>query len=226
MDLFDTDPGEHPECRYCQGFLSPNAVEKDALWNRPILQSSNFVVIPTLGHFIPGWLLIVSRVHVPCVGALDLTVFDELCAVKTKCESLLAALYGQSISFEHGSCSYGPSATCVEHAHIHVVPTNEDLTEVLAQHFSGCRVHKFEELTVMFAQKRSYLMYEDAHGVKTVFDTPIVPSQYLRMLLASRVGRLEKYDWREYSGESELRDFMSRLNNLSRRAEHEAVSTT
>ncbi len=44
-----------------------------------------------------------------------------------------------------------------------------------------------------------------------MYETPLLPSQFMRMLLARRLGLLEKFDWREYPGQVELDTFLSTL---------------
>ena len=211
--MLDPNPSEHPECRYCAGFLRADSNKPDAPWNKTILESRNFVVVPTLGHFIPGWLLVIPREHHLCLGALDDELMSELTAVKRKSEDLLRGIYGAVIKFEHGPCLSVTVGTCVAHAHLHIVPTKEDLRSELASFFRGREIHGLHELSFLFEHKCPYILYEDDAGSAAVYETPLIPSQFMRMLLARKIGALAKYDWRDYFGLEELASFMRHLEN-------------
>src|SRR5579864_8573109 len=135
MSVGSRDPVDHPECRYCSGFLAPDATGKGLPWNTPVLESEHFVVVPTLGHLIPGWLLLIPRQHYACLGALGPDLRSEVMDLKAESESLLKRLYGPVMKFEHGPCSPGTGGTCVSHAHLHLVPTTKDFTTELCANF-------------------------------------------------------------------------------------------
>lgn len=219
-------PSEHPECRYCSGFLSPDASAKELPWNTPVIESSNFVVVPTLGHFIPGWLLLIPRLHYPCLGALDPDQLSELMEVKARSEALLKSLYGAVIKFEHGPCSPGTAGSCVSHAHLHLVPTWKDFHSELCTNFTGRRIGDLFELSSEYRNGSPYLFYEDDTGLASVYQAPLIPSQYMRMLIARHIGRLDQYDWRDYPGESEITIFLQELQKAQlRRVVNELLAT-
>jgi hypothetical protein len=43
-------------CCLCSNLVSENSNE---VWNRPLFESANFVVLPSLGSLVQGWLLLV-----------------------------------------------------------------------------------------------------------------------------------------------------------------------
>ncbi len=214
MIALNPDPLEHPECLYCNRFLSPSAIESNSPWNTPVLQSENFVVVPTLGHLVPGWLLLVPRKHYICMGALPSETLSELASVKDEAERLLLSLYRPPIKFEHGSCSYGKAGACVDHAHLHLVPMEQDLSNELNFLFSRRPVRSCGDLSVEYQLARPYLFYEDSAGLASIYEISVIPSQFMRMLVARRLGMLDRYDWRRYSGEQELQFFLRDLNTL------------
>src|SRR6185437_6435479 len=164
--------------------LAPGDSAHRSEFNTPVLESANFLVVPTLGHFVPGWLLIIPRLHYPCLGALDRSLATELNLVKAESEQLLMSMYSSVIKFEHGPCSTGVAGACVDHAHLHLVPTSVDLRCELSRRFVGRTINDITELANSYREGRSYLFFEDAKGVKTVYDVELLPSQYMRMLLA------------------------------------------
>lgn len=214
MRNLDQDPEEHPECRYCSCILSTAATEKHSEFNELIFESDNFIVVPSLGHFISGWVLIIPRLHFPCLGALDERLYSEFLSVKLRSETLLRSIYGNIIQFEHGSCSVGMAGVCVDHAHLHLVPVRADFEQELSSRFVGQSIRSMESLAVAYRESRSYLFYENNNGDAKIYDVAVLPSQYMRMLVGREVGMLDHYDWRSYRGEEELNNFLQRLKEI------------
>lgn len=208
------DPNDNLHCRYCVGFLAENAEEKSAIWNRAILESKNFVVVPTLGQFIPGWLLVVSKLHYSCLGELPSSLHSEFHGLWRDTKSLVHSLYGASIEFEHGACTPNNGSACVQHLHLHVVACSLQVNAELRHIFAGKDFKGLAGLQEMFQEKKPYLVCSDSTG-EMVFETPLIPSQYMRKYLAVRLGLTEKYDWREYAGEQEIRSFLLRAGKVT-----------
>jgi hypothetical protein len=45
------------ECCMCFNLVSARPRE---VWNTPVLESEHFVVLPSLGSMVPGWVLVVG----------------------------------------------------------------------------------------------------------------------------------------------------------------------
>ena len=205
---------EHRECRYCQ-FMNAELPVKHSAWDKPVLESANFTVVPSLGHLVPGWLLVIPRFHYASLGALSPDLVREFLMLKAESESLLNSIYGPVVKFEHGSCSHMKAGACIDHAHMHLVPTAEDFGSHLAHLFGGERLTDIGRISLKWAS-RPYLLYENAMGIATVYETPLLPSQFMRMLIAQRLGVLERYDWRKYPGIDELKTFWRDLESIRR----------
>jgi diadenosine tetraphosphate (Ap4A) HIT family hydrolase len=50
----------------------------DEFWNKPVFETSKFVVLPSLGSLVEGWLLLIPRKHAICLGALDRKLVPEM----------------------------------------------------------------------------------------------------------------------------------------------------
>ena len=100
-----------------------------ASWNQPLIETKNFVVLPSLGALVEGWLLILPRRHVLSMGALSTRLQAEADELEGSTRSLLKARYGSRIvAFEHGPSAAKHGTGCgVDHAHLHVLPLNCDL---------------------------------------------------------------------------------------------------
>jgi hypothetical protein len=145
--------------------------------------------------------------------------------MKIEAERLLTSLYCPPVKFEHGPCSYAKVGACVDHAHLHLVPMQGDLSAELNSFFPCQRMTNWSDLSARYDSGHPYLFYEDAAGRASAYDISLIPSQFARMLVARKLGTAEKYDWRKYPGEDELRVFIRDLGHLkSRREYHELIA--
>jgi diadenosine tetraphosphate (Ap4A) HIT family hydrolase len=114
----------------CVNLISAHPSE---VWNKPLLESDHFVVLPSLGSLVPGWVLVIPKQHYLCIGALPQSLFPEFQRVKKEIVKLIASQFGDPCLFEHGPSSPGLKVGCsVDHAHLHVVPFSGDLARLTA----------------------------------------------------------------------------------------------
>src|SRR5260370_23725079 len=85
-------------CCLCSNLVSANSSD---YWNRPLFESANFVVIPSLGSLVEGWVLIVPKKHFICMGALPADLLPELQQTKSAMATMLTQQYVQVCAFQH-----------------------------------------------------------------------------------------------------------------------------
>src|ERR1700674_1783452 len=108
------------QCSICLGFEARGLEE---ILNQPFLESRNFVVLPSLGALVEGWLLLVPKTHVICMGELSDNLTAEMQELKSRIRETLQRAYGNVCAFEHGPSRAKTSLGCgVDHAHLHLVP--------------------------------------------------------------------------------------------------------
>lgn len=186
--------------------------------NRIITETENFVVIPSIGQIMEGYLLIVAKTHRASMGCLSNGEIKELKELMGRTRLLLTRTYGKPLFFEHGVVDGIESGGCgISHAHIHAVPLADevDLLPVIQQSFTGCSIHSLAALTQKASHGRPYLFYEDQQGNRYLFDlhaTTGIPSQYLRRAIASKLGSME-WDWRSFGRENKLLATLTKLRN-------------
>lgn len=188
--------------------------------NRIVAETENFVVIPSIGQVVEGYLLIVAKVHHASMGCLSHGEIKELEDLMERTRHLLTRTYGRPLFFEHGVVDGIESGGCgITHAHIHAVPltANIDLRPLIQQSFRGCSIQSLTVLTQKAFHHRPYLFYEDQQANRCLFDlyaTTGIPSQYLRRAIASKLGSQE-WDWRSFGRENKLLATLARLRNES-----------
>src|SRR6266404_3573115 len=79
-------------------FLAPSSGDKaqDGLepWDTVLFETDSFVVTPTLGALVSGWLLIVTKESYLCMGAINDTLRGELSDLVVLFKQALSDCYG------------------------------------------------------------------------------------------------------------------------------------
>src|SRR5689334_5777564 len=65
---YSSENHDRQVCRFCVDNVSISAVDP---WDRPLLSTDNFYVVPSLGSLVEGWLLVIPKDHVISAAALD-----------------------------------------------------------------------------------------------------------------------------------------------------------
>lgn len=185
-------------------------------WDKILFQSRNFAVFPTLGALVEGWLLIVPKDHILCLGALSWELHSELDELRSRVSLALEACYGSVTVFEHGPAQPCHLVGCgVDHAHLHMLPTQVDLIEGAKEIFPGPlkweRLSRLQETTRLYEAGLPYLYVEQSRGTGYVTTHPNLQSQMFRKVIARHIGRPERYDWRQFPEEANILSTISRL---------------
>ncbi|HEN8735872.1 TPA: hypothetical protein U8207_004320 [Pseudomonas putida] len=220
MNRFQAHKGIHIECRFC-GFLSGGKhMPKASMVDTPWLADGDYAAFVSIGALVPGWTLIVPKVH-----GINLTQ-DYQCApfwrFAAQVSSTLAVKYGRFSVFEHGAYSADSATSCgTAHAHLHLVPLSFSLFDE-SRLFAPEMVWE-ECLAAEIANVsngREYLFVADEfNGAKTRGHISFLHSevsQFFRRVIATKLGRPAEYDYKtnahlEVSRKSyeELREFVA-----------------
>ena len=91
-----------------------------------MFESDNFVVFPSLGQIVEGYLLIAPKKHYIGVSGIPKELYPELEEVCKKVRNKLSEVYCVPLFFEHGPHKESKGGCCIDHAHIHAVPVKTD----------------------------------------------------------------------------------------------------
>lgn len=168
--------------------------DRDAEKTRIIVESESAYVMPTLGQISDGGhVLLVSKEHLPCFGALGRKRLEELEVFKAKVEGAVRRIYGPTICFEHGIIGQ-----TVPHAHFQILPSATDLFQTLSRRYPFYRgLGSLAELEDVFNDRRVYLYYENQQGKKVAFIMDAIP-QYMRFVAAEAIGKVPRGDWKAW----------------------------
>ncbi|MBI3033108.1 hypothetical protein HYY69_06545 [Candidatus Woesearchaeota archaeon] len=184
-------------------------------------ETNNFFVTPALGQMgIEGYLLIVSKFHYQGIGEIPVSEHPELEIVLGKTIDVVKQHYGDDVVvFEHGpriGCVSGGG--CLEHSHLHLVPTDVDVIrglddKLVPQSIAGFgEIHDFHKKC--FDNYSSYLFIQAQDGQRYLVPVPRslppLPSQYLRQVIARNKG-IAQWDWRRYPDHETFQRTLSTL---------------
>ena len=172
---------------------------KTGLASRVITRTEHFQVIPTLGAFIEGYVMVVSLEHYDCVGKIPSAYFPELKRLLQEIKDKVRQCYGMdTVCFEHGSVSCtNRFGGCINHAHIHIVPCEESLISQFADYqMEYIKLDVIDELKLFGETGNPYLYFQDTDGQQYAITSDFVISQFFRQLLARSHGVSDQWDWR------------------------------
>lgn len=187
-------PAIDEHCLFC----SVNNDPEEALswYDKPLIRASDIgVVIPAVGAFVPGYLLVAPTVHLSSVQGLPSSRRPAFIDFVDRAVGHVEARYGPCTVFEHGSCrqSERRRSACLTHAHVHIVPGcySFDLLRL--------PVHEFRTLAEFSeapADRRTdgYLMYREPGGL-VCYGRDLGVSQYFRRHIATMLGSPDAWDY-------------------------------
>lgn len=190
-------------CAYCKYLLGDTeSVESN---ERTLYRSDNFFVIPTIGQFIKGYLLIIPYQHVMSNGELSDEVLAEFNSVLSDVIKILSITYPDSTGFlvwENGSGSSGAGKAkdSLVHSHVHIAPSN--LTSEVIEEISGFSFDEISLYDLKDYKANSYLLVRtpNPNRWKILQTNQIyIPRQYVRQLIGDELGITDNsWNWREY----------------------------
>lgn len=169
-------------------------------WRPVLLETAEAVVMPSIGALATGHVLVSPKHHRRSTAVCTPAEAASLNTLVDTTADHLRAEVGPVHLFEHGS-----SAACedrvacsVEHAHVHLVPSQIDVVDTLAsvadwRPYAGAR----DELLAATGGAE-YLIYESPAGERLLATTRTgFASQLLRRVLAESMGNGHHWNWRE-----------------------------
>jgi ATP adenylyltransferase len=184
-------------CRLCSKFRDRE------YWNEPLFESPNFIVLPSLGALVEGWLLLLPKDHFICAGALPEHLVPEMEKLKMTVLSLLRRRYGKALAFEHGPHTANLQLGCgVDHAHLHLVPLSFNLASAVNPFLPEgvkWRPDSGQERRTAFLADQDYLYLEQPSGNAVIATHDDFGGQLFRRAIATTLGFPGQFNWRDYS---------------------------
>lgn len=198
------------ECPFCVEFDGDGlsifaSMVGERLTSRVVYEDEDFIVMPPLGEFIEGGLLVLTREHMLSMAHLGPEQFDRLEQLVAVIGEVLLKKWGVApLVFEHGPAPLaGKGVCCVDHAHLNVFPAKVRVHPHLMERRHE-RVARLAYLAKLKDCECGYLFVQENDGTRHTYDGRDVPTQLVRRIIATQLGMPERWHWREYPGCAEL----------------------
>jgi XTP/dITP diphosphohydrolase len=198
------------DCPFCAEFEADGLsifarMMGDRLANRVVYEDEHFVVMPPLGQFIEGGLLLLTRRHILSLACLPPALFEHLeRLLKAVSRALIQQWGAPPLVFEHGPAPQrGKGVCCVDHAHFNIFPAKVQVHPHLAKRMH-VPVGSLSELARLRRAEFGYLFVQENDGARHAYDGENVPTQLVRRIICSQLGLPDRWHWRDYPGLDEL----------------------
>lgn len=215
LDSKDIDVGDHvthdsntiknstKNCMLCK-IVEGNPIRPEHI----LYESKNFFVIPGLGAFFDGYVMIVPKRHVMSFAELDEEEFEEFLQVLNDMKFILKSVYQKEIFvFECGSGKNGGGkhTTSIVHAHMHLAPTDMPVLSYVQK--SGIHPGLIDSSELQYYGTYPYMLYIDQQDNWYIASDPdtYYPRQHPRQVLADYMNMPKgSYNWRKFKHEKEM----------------------
>lgn len=186
-----------------------------------VVETTDYVVVPTIGAIVPNWFLIIPKVFAPTFADWRKQVGREPLELIDAVKSTLGA-GPNTVWFEHGSVVTGAPIGCgVDHAHIHLILNAPFQFERLAREVSVAPfAWRFPQARVAYENApvdEPYLLLGDAASGRTLVATDVAAagSQFFRRAIASIVNRPNEWDYRLHPMLENVRSTLERYHSAA-----------
>lgn len=197
-------------CPFCAEFEDDglslfSSMMGDRLPCRVVYEDEHFVVMPPLGEFMEGGLLLLSREHILSFAHLPPAQFDHLERLLQAIQQALVKRWGRAtLVFEHGPApDWSKGVCCVDHAHLNIFPAPVHVHPHLAGRMN-LSLASLSELANLRRADFGYLFVQENDGARRAYDGRDVPTQLVRRIITAQLGLAERWHWRDYVGRDEL----------------------
>ena len=194
-------------CNECNGrkelsYFEKAFARKYGIPDRTVMDTPCFTVLPSLGSFVRGYLLIIPKQHALSFLSLSHEHLSELDTIESKIAAFFKKIYGKKyILFEHGSSDESNvGGMSVVHAHIHMLPCTTAIMPY-SKEYTYLSFDSFAEASEYYranAFGRPYLLCKDIDGRIYLSFAEKIPSQYFRSLVCDLIAEHGTGNWKVY----------------------------
>lgn len=195
------------KCEICQEIRDRKSTSiiliNNGLGERIVLETSNFIVVPTIGSYVLCYFLIIPKKHYTCFAQLPIEYNMELQYITNTLRQFYHEVFGKSyILFEHGSflTTVGNGKSIV-HAHLHAMPAKYTLIDSLCDGNKLDIKLYIQKSMILFNRKifnqNSYLYVKDSDSKQAIISCADIKSQFLREKTYNIYHDEIGWNWRE-----------------------------
>jgi diadenosine tetraphosphate (Ap4A) HIT family hydrolase len=197
-------------CVFCRKFGGHHSPQHRAWYDHVLVNRDQLVTVAGLGPPSEGYLLLLTEDHYLSISQLPSQLLRAFERLKKDVASILSNAYSPPTFFEHGAGTPTDRAGgCIDHAHLHVIPTTVDLLLLLRANHRLDRMYGLADLQRFEA--RPYVYYEAPNGDGYAGEAPQLPGQYFRRLISAAMGTPDTWDYTLFPNHELMRATIGRL---------------
>ena len=192
-----------------------------------LLDRDDWLVIPTLGAIMPGWLLAIPRECMLNFRDWAAAGGESITSVLAQIEAELGLNPEDIIWFEHGPANAGTEVGCgLDHAHLHILiqPSfSFDAFSDRARSDFGVEWHKTtvgECYSILADTETSYFAAGSGSRAICVSAVEKAGSQFFRRVVAALAGNLAEWNYRHFA-HAHIEETTATFRRLERAASRE-----
>lgn len=204
-------------CAFCTELLEKE-VNPSIGFNRVIWEDDQFAIVPTVGCFVEGYVMLMPKDHTYSVAQLDEEDLVRMESIASLLRSQLTKTYGDVVVAEHGAVSCAvKGAQCCDHAHLHFIPVGPEKLDDVCDLYWDVRgendaILSLVELPNLGADEAAYILVSLDDSLYNVWlKSDGFKSQFCRWATAKVLGKEEEYDWRKFPHIDNMRKTVERL---------------
>lgn len=183
------------DCPFCKEY-SLNAKSARVIWS-----NENLCLFPTIGCFVEGYCLLIPRRHLTSIAKLDFHEISDVSLYIKMFLPILSRAYRRTfIIAEHGSDEKNCGASCIEHAHIHLIPVINPLEVFKLYYNTGGEpivIDDYKMIKNFDNEAYLYLSWDfNKHFIWK--NTEKFQKQFVRGAVALTYGIEQFFNWRVY----------------------------
>jgi len=163
--------------------------------SRIVHMNEKVFVIPGVGPQVYPYLLLLTRRHI--VSLAIATLVERRGLIAALDWLLQSGVYpSPSLTvFEHGGCGGNDGASCVDHAHMHVIDGAYDLQSMFEARMETAPADFSSDISLLDAERYVFVgRYAGGGTIHGAVSGGVLPKQFCRRLLATVVGG--PWNWR------------------------------
>lgn len=190
---------ETHSCCFCDGLVRGTS---GAPWDTILHDSDRFVITPTKGSLVPGWLLVVAKTHAICTGAISTNECQELKSCLARAQDLVRQNFGPPTVFEHGPFHPNTTLGCgIDHLHLHVAPLSFSLRNAVNRLFPATEWRTISDLSgtnALFDAHIGYGIVQEPNDRMYWCQPPAGIRQFFRRAIACELEMPAEFDYAEF----------------------------
>ena len=193
-------------CPFCN-------IDNNDVSNTIIDETKNFIIVPSKGALVSGYLLIIPKNHITSMNELSQSKKEELKSLIFKYRNEFYNKFGKyPIIFEHGTSKQDSdnSSSSITHAHCHIVnhifKNEKDIINQL-------NLNQVDENSFFKDMQKSYISYISPDlNFYITYDFKS-KSQQMRIFIAEDLDIQDKYNWKTSNFEDNIIETIKLFKN-------------